>query len=472
MRLTDLPRTTGFRLSALFLALFGLSSLILFAFLYAQTNHYLLSSVDARLQREALADLAAPAGIPERLRAHAQRDPEGLRPFGLFDATGHPVTGQLDWLPLRPPPLKRPFEFTLMHAGHEMPFRGVAYSLPGDETLVLSESVYEIYELRGQLVRAIAWGSILVLAVGLTGAVLTGRDTERRISGITSAIERIVDGDLAERLPTRTRWGDVDRLAHLVNAMLDDIERLMREVKGVTDDIAHDLRTPLTRLLAGLERARRRAVSMQEYEQAVSAAITETQALLGTFSGLLRIAEVEAGARRAGFTRIDLGKIVTDVVEFHLPVAEESGVSLTHEMHRGAAAVEMSGDSSLLFEAISNLVDNAIKFALPGGHVTARTFRSAGKLGVVVVDDGPGIPEEEREAVLRRFHRLEKSRHASGSGLGLSLVAAVAKLHGLSLTIGSANPGCCVTLSREESVEEGAQRPALQTACGGAPALS
>lgn len=470
MRLSDLPRTTGFRLSVLFLGLFGLSSLLLFGFLYAETNQYLLRSVDDRLQREAQADLGAPGAIRQHLQAHVLRDPDGMRPFGLFDPQGHPVTGQLCRLPRHPLPLGRPFEFTLKRAGGELPFRGTAYRLPGGDLLVLSENIYLIHELRGQLVRAMAWGSVLMLGVGLAGAILTARDSERRISGITSAIERIVDGDLAERLPTRTSSGDLDRLAHLVNSMLDDIERLMREVKGVTDDIAHDLRTPLTRLLAGLERARRRAASVRDYEQAVAAAITETQSLLGTFSGLLRIAEVEHGARRAGFTRVDLRKIVADVVEFHAPVAEESGVSLTHGAHRGATPVEMSGDPSLLFEAISNLIDNAIKFTPQGGHVTVRTFRSSGQSGVVVVDDGPGIPEEERDAVLRRFHRVEKSRHAPGSGLGLSLVAAVAKLHGLTLSIGSASPGCCVTLSREDCTE--APRSASHAAGSGATVLS
>jgi signal transduction histidine kinase len=468
MRLSDLPRTTSFRLSALFLALFGLCSLILFAFLYAETNRYLLGSVDARLQREALADLAAPGTIVTRIDGHVLRDPEAMRPFALFDAAGHLVTGQLTQLPLRPLPFDRTFEFPLSRAGRAVPFRGAAYRLPNGSILVLAENVNEIHELRAQLWRMMGWGCVVMLVVGFAGAALAARDSERRISAFTRAIERIVSGDLAERLPTHTRFGDLDRLAILVNGMLDDIERLMREVKGVTDDIAHDLRTPLTRLLAGLERVRRRAGSVRDYEQAIAEAIDETQGLLGTFRGLLRIAEVEDGARRAGFTRVDLAKIVADVAEFHGPVAEESGVSLVCPTHRGA--VEMSGDPSLLFEAISNLIDNAIKFTPRGGHVSVRALRATGRVGVIVEDDGPGIPECEREAVLRRFHRLEK--HAPGSGLGLSLVAAVAKLHGLTLTIGSAGPGCRVTLAREESVEELVARGAPQAARSRAPALS
>lgn len=453
MRLSDLPRTTGFRLSVLFLALFGLSSLLLSAFLYGQTDHFLLWSVDDRLQREAQADLAAPTQLRSRLEGHIQRDPEEMRPFGLFDGAGHPLIGQLARLPRQPLPIERPFEFVLERGGRELPYRGAAYRIPGGQILVLSENVYELHALRAQLVRAIAWGSLLMLAVGLGGAFLTARNSERRINVITHAIERIVDGDLSERLPTRTSSGDLDRLAHLVNGMLDDIERLMREVKGVTDDIAHDLRTPLTRLLAGLERAHRRAVTVSDYEQAVAAAIAQIQSLLGTFSGLLRIAEVEHRARRAGFTKVDLRRIVADVAELHAPVAEERGVALADESC--GAALEMLGDPSLLFEAISNLVDNAIKFTPRGGHVTVRAFSLGGSPAVDVTDDGPGIPEGEREAVLRRFHRLEKARHAPGSGLGLSLVAAVAKLHCLTVTIGSACPGCCVTLSQAASVKAG-----------------
>src|SRR6185312_16832703 len=190
------------------------------------------------------------------------------------------------------------------------------------------------------------------------------------------------------RLPTRRGAGDLDRLVYLVNGMLDDIERLMSEVKGVTDDIAHDLRTPLTRLLGGLERARRRGSSSDEYARAVDEAIAETKAVLGTFSALLRIAEVEDGARRAGFARIDLGQIAADVVEFHAPVAEERSVQLSFDTESPAL---MSGDPSLMFEAISNLVDNAIKFTPTGGYVSVPTFTHKGRIGVAVSDNGPGI---------------------------------------------------------------------------------
>src|SRR4029077_1758243 len=169
---------------------------------------------------------------------------------------------------------------------------------------------------------AMAWGTLLALAAGLGGAVVTGVGTLRRIDAVSGAIERIVSGNLSERLPTRGKVGDLDRLVHAVNGMLDDIERLMHEVKGVSDGIAHDLRTPLTRLLAGLERASRRAASVDEFAAAIDEAIIETKAVLSTFGAMLRISEVEDGARRTGFTTLDLAALAADVTEFYEPLAE------------------------------------------------------------------------------------------------------------------------------------------------------
>ena len=460
MRLTEIPQTTSFRLSVLFLALFGVATLGFFGFMYWQANSYLTSSVDHWIARDSAAYLNNTGDIVRMLGTHAERDPDAWRPFGLFDSSGQYIAGNLHSLPARPVPVGRYFEYTLLRNGKEAPFRGVGYRMANDDVLILSYNVNEISGFQHLLVNALTWGGILVFAVGIAGAVITGLGAVRQINGITGAVERIVTGNLAERLPSRRGAGDLDRLVYLVNGMLDDIERLMREVKGVTDDIAHDLRTPLTRLLGGLERARRRTTSAEEYARAVDAAIAETKAVLGTFSALLRIAEVEDGARRAGFTRIDLGQIAADVVEFHAPVAEERGVMLSFDTDV-PSLTQMSGDPSLLFEAISNLVDNAIKFSPSGGSVGVRTYCQKGRIGVAVTDDGPGIPPEEREAVLRRFHRLEKSRHTPGSGLGLSLVAAVAKLHGLTLIINSSYPGSCVTLERDAPASQGIGGPAL-----------
>jgi signal transduction histidine kinase len=453
VRLSEIPRTTSFRLSVLFLALFGCASLALFGFIYWQTSGYLTSSVDERLERDAQGYLSNPGDTLARLHKHVELDPQNVHPFGLFTRDGRFIAGNLTTLPRLSPPLGRPFEFRLQADGESRPYRAFALRMPPDELLVLSESIYETDELRELLRNAMAWGGVFLLVVGLAGAGITGLGAVRRINAVTGAIERIVTGDLSGRLPMNRGAGDLDRLSLLVNRMLDDIERLMGEVKGVTDDIAHDLRTPLTRLLGGLERARRRSetspvAAAVEYERAVEEAIRETRDVLGTFNALLRIAEVEDSARRAGFARVDLGTIAADVAEFHAPVAEEKGVGLEFERPPAAdAPLVLLGDPSLLFEAVGNLVENAIKFTPAGGRIVVRAFAAKGRIGVSVSDTGPGIPEAERDAVLRRFHRLEKSRHTAGSGLGLSLVAAVARLHGLDLRIESANPGCRVILS-------------------------
>ncbi|WP_247444255.1 ATP-binding protein [Bradyrhizobium sp. 197] len=423
----------------------------LFGFLYWQTAGYLKSGTDEWLAREIRSLVtASPSQLIEHLQEHAAHDPEANRPFALFDAAGNKVEGNLANLPTSSLPADRPFEFSLNRGGDAVPFRGLARRLPSGDMVVVSQNVREMHEFRELLVGAMAWGGLLVLIMGLAGAASIGAGSVRRIDEVTGAIERIVKGNLAGRLPTHGTAGDLDRLVDVVNGMLDDIERLMHEVKGVSDGIAHDLRTPLTRLLAGLERAGRRAASVEEYAVAVDEAIVETKAVLSTFGAMLRISEVEDGARRTGFTTLDLAALVADVTEFYEPLAESKGVSFSLK-DESAGSAKMAGDPSLLFEAIGNLVDNAIKFTPSGGRITVRVFNENKHFGIIVADTGPGIPAEEREAVLRRFYRAERSRHTPGSGLGLSLVAAVARLHGLDLIIEDAKPGCSVTLRGENN---------------------
>jgi signal transduction histidine kinase len=451
---SELLRTTSFRVALLLLALFSVASI----FLYVQTAGYVTGEGDEWLAREQ-AELAAasPAGRREKLGEHpmGDRDPEGQSLSALFDAAGNWIAGSRASLPQPLPPIDRPFEFERREGGKTVPFRGSIHRLPSGEIVLVSRDASEEHEFRGLLAGAMAWGWLMVLVTGLAGAAASGAGTLRRLDAVAGAIERIVGGNLSERLPAGGSAGDLDRLIQVVNGMLDDLERLMHEVKGVSDGIAHDLRTPLTRLLAGLERAQRRAASAGEYAAAVEDAIVETRGILASFSAMLRISEVEDGARRAGFRKLDLGKVATDVTELYDPLAEGKGVALSLES-AGAGPAELSGDPSLLFEAVGNLVDNAIKFTPAGGRVTVRVVRDDGRLGIAVADTGPGIPAAEREAVLRRFYRAEKSRHTPGSGLGLSLVAAVARLHGLRLAIEDAGPGCRVTLWRDGAAGEGA----------------
>ncbi|QPO23798.1 HAMP domain-containing histidine kinase [Pseudomonas sp. Y39-6] len=226
--------------------------------------------------------------------------------------------------------------------------------------------------------------------------------------------------------------------------MLDALERLMSEVKGVCDDIAHDLRTPLTRLIAGLERAQRRSLTQKEYASAIDTAIEDAKGLMQTFRALLRISEIEGSARRSNFTLVGFNQICADAVELFEPLADERGMNLEFKPCEGVDTV--MGDSQLLFDAVCNLIDNAIKFSPDGSDVEVTVSADSNNCGISIRDHGPGIPEEEREAVFRRLYRSESSRHTPGNGLGLSMVSAVARLHEMSLQVHDARPGCRVDL--------------------------
>jgi signal transduction histidine kinase len=449
VRLTDLYRTASFRMATLFLGLFGLISAILFGFLYLQISAYALARVDDWLQRESNSLIrAGTANIQTRIDNHTRANPEYIRIFSMFDAQGRRLAG--NYVGDRPaiPYFDRPFAFQAPGVIRPVSMRGIAHRLSSGEIFLVAQNLHDLEEFDEVLLHALLSAGILAFVLGLAGAVVIGTSSVRRLDAITSAIQNIVSGDLSQRLPGRGRRGnedDLDRLVGVVNGMLDDIERLMQEVKGVCDGVAHDLRTPLARLLAGLERALRRAGSTAEYEQAIEDAIRETMSILKTFNAMLRISEIEDGARRAGFSALDLAAIAGDVIEFYQPTAEEKEIAI-HHVRNGADAFLMRGDPSLLFEALANLLDNAVKFTPRNGRITVQLFDEPDVLGIAISDTGPGIPAIEQEAVFRRFHRGESSRHMPGNGLGLSLVAAVARMHGMSLAIDNAGPGCRISL--------------------------
>ena len=448
MRLLDLPRTSGFRLALVFLALFGSASTILFGFLYVHTQHFLIARVDDWLRRESPGVFQVPpAQLAERIAERAARNSTTGNVFLLLNADGTRLTGSSLAEQVEISSFDKPLDLRL-GTGAEAGVRGIAHRLTDGRIVVVGQGLHELSEFNEDFVNMALSGAALTTALGLLGALLVGISTTRRFDALTTAIERIVSGDLTSRLPAGGSSGDLDRLTRVVNAMLDDLERLMHEVKGVCDGIAHDLRTPLTRLLAGLERARRRPGQAVEQERALDEAIAQVGAILQTFTSLLRIAEVEDGARRTGFVPVSLPEVAADVVDFYDPLADAKNISLTLSCPDTRLQL-LDGDPSLLFEALANLVDNGIKFAPPGGTVTLEVRHQGGRPVLSVLDNGPGIAAAERDAVLRRFYRGADGRSTEGNGLGLSLVAAVARLHRLTLEIGDAQPGCRVTLTAD-----------------------
>jgi signal transduction histidine kinase len=310
--------------------------------------------------------------------------------------------------------------------------------------LMVGDDVGRIRELGDVILRMFGWGLVLTITLAVGGGVALSLAFLRRIDSITRTAEAIIGGDIGRRIPLRGADDDIDRLAATLNRMLDRISSLVESVRHVSNDIAHDLRTPLGRLRQTLEGTRQRARSPAEYEQAMEGAIGEIDAILETFSALLRIAQIEAGTRRAGFRRVDLSKLVETLCQAFAPVAEDAGLSLHAELTPG---VMIEGDTELLAQMIVNLVENAIRHTQAGDRISVSLHSVEPEAILAVADNGPGVPADERERIFQRFYRLERSRTTTGSGLGLSLVAAIANLHGARVSVADNQPGLRVTLA-------------------------
>lgn len=453
MRLSDLLRTTAFRWAAVVATAFTALSLTLFAFVYWQTAGYEAGELDGIALAEARDIAASPHGeAAARLRHWLATDEHHVR-YGLLVGTdGRKLEGNIVALPPGLPADGQPRLVTGLEVigaddgdGDERDetMRGLALRLADGSTAVLGLDTDELAHTQAVLLRAFGLGLIPTVGLSLLGGLLLGRRALDHVAAMDEAIARIMRGDIAERLPVRGTHDEFDRLARSVNLMLDDMERLLDEVRGVGDSIAHDLRTPLTRARVRLERSRDAVRSEAEFRIAIEEALQFLDQTFAIIAAILRIGEVEHGRRRAGFRGIALGPLLQEVLDLYDPVAEDRGVTLGFDRMDDA---EVLGDRDLLFEAVANVVDNAIKFSAPGGLCRVGLAVEDGTAVVRVDDAGPGIPASERDAVLQRFYRSEQSRTSEGSGLGLSLVAAVVRLHGFALSIGDGAPGCRVEI--------------------------
>jgi signal transduction histidine kinase len=299
-------------------------------------------------------------------------------------------------------------------------------------------------EFRERVVRSLIGAGIIAFILSLAAGYLLSRYILRRVETIGATSRQIVAGDLTKRVPLRGTGDEFDRLALSLNEMLARIEELMTGMRVVTDSVAHDLRSPLTRLKARLELALAKPEDPGEHAQALGTALDETDALLKMLSSLLEIARTEAGLDREHMSDVDLSDMIDNLAELYEPAAEEKGLSLHVDAAEHAI---VTGHRELLAQAASNLIENAIKFSLHGGRIDVLLTKVDGVTKLIIRDQGPGIPEADREAVLQRFVRLDSARSTRGTGLGLSLVAAVAKLHDAGLELGDNHPGLVVTLT-------------------------
>jgi len=454
-----LPRSSTLRLSLLYLMLFLASVVALLSFFYWSTAGFLARQTDATIEAEV-------EGLHQRFRigglsaltaliaGRVERDPGRSSVYILADQNFRPIVGNLTrWpLPGAVPGEWVEFEMDVPSPAGEVMHRARArhFTVQRNFHLLVGRDIQDLLELRERIFRTSAWGLAATLLVGALGGVWMSRRFVRRVDRINTASREIMRGDLSKRIPVDGSGDELDQLTVQLNQMLDQIETLMAGVRQVSDNIAHDLRTPLARLRNQLELARDEADDPAASRAQLEGAIAEADGLLATFAALLRIARIEAGERRAGFAPLELSGLLSDVAELYDPLAEERQQTLHRDIEGN---IWVRGDRDLLFQGFANLVDNAVKYTPRRGKIRiglqGRLADGQRRARISIADSGPGIPAESRGRVFERFQRLEWSRSTPGNGLGLSLVAAVAKLHGAAVELEDAGPGLAVQVEIE-----------------------
>ena len=360
------------------------------------------------------------------------------------DASLSKLAGNLAAWPSEVPALPGMHELSIERDGTLMQLVVVHAILPGGNHLLVGREISRFKKLEILFWYGLAGAAVAILLLGWLGGTLIRRVLLSEVQGISQTASAIVEGDLSRRLPTNAGRDELDMLAQTVNRMLDQIEQLVHGVRNVSNAIAHDLRTPLAELRSRLEELSVTRPPPGETFAEIETAVADVDRVIGIFNALLRLAEIDTGARRSGFVQVDLAKVASEAAEFYHPVAELKGATLTFV---SSGDLTVAGDPLLLAQAIGNLIDNALKYAQEKGAITVQAVqRSDGITEVSVSDDGPGIPDDEKPKVTERFYRGDASRGTEGVGLGLSLVAAVAKLHGGMLELADNHPGLRATL--------------------------
>jgi signal transduction histidine kinase len=433
------------------MAAFGLSVLVLLWFIYTSTAGFMERQTDETINAEiqGLAEQYSQLGLTGLIRvikSRVAKDKAGSSVYLLTDWKFNPLAGNLPEWPKFRDTGSGWFDATLEDTENFEPrrVRMRYFLLPGNFHLLVGRDVSLRLKMERLIMDALIWGLGLTVVLGGVGGLLTSRWMLKRIDVINKTSREIMAGDLTRRIPSRGAGDEFDRLAGNLNAMLDQITKLMDGVKQVSNNIAHDLRGPLNRIRAGLELSLAKSRTPEEYRAVLETTVTEIDNLLMTFNALLTIAQAESGARRQDFTDIDLTSLAADVAELYDPLAEEKGLTLTVTLTPG---VTVPGNRHLLSQALANLLDNAVKYTPAGGAIALSVTAPATGPELTVADTGPGVPAEHRDLVLERFARLESSRNTPGSGLGLSLVAAVAGLHRAALRLADNAPGLRVTLA-------------------------
>jgi len=439
-------RTASFRLAALYVAVFALSACVLGAAVFLAARSALQDQMTVRIEAESifLQSEFRTGGLDHLLAViHARGRGTTALDYLVQDGSGAHRAGEMPGIPHRPGWTVVDVPDAKEDGGHPERVRALVSDLGGGVLLAVGDDLGRVTEVEEAVATAFLWTVGLAVVLGVGGGVLLSRAFLARVDAIARTAEAIIGGDLARRVPVRGTGDDLDRLAATLNHMLDRIGALMDSLHQVSSDVAHDLRTPLSRLYQRLEEARSHARSVPEYEAAVDGALREAVGLLDTFSALLRIAQVEGASPRAGFGVVDLSAVADSIADAYRPDAEEAGHRLETDV---APGITVHGDQELLTQAAANLMENALRHTPPGTRIMVRVGDAGAGPCLTVEDDGPGVAPADLPRLVHRFYRGERSRTTPGNGLGLSLVAAVADLHGATLRLHNAAPGLCVSL--------------------------
>jgi signal transduction histidine kinase len=446
MRLRDYWRSAPLQIAATYTVIFSLSFLLVLAVIYWAASRDVQEQIRLTIEQDVrelhnVYESQGIKGVVEDIGLLAS-SVEANRSFYLLQEPDGKVLASAGGAETMPPfegwqekpylrEAKRPDHFILFgtHLGRFL--------------LVVGRRAHPVWEVQEAILKSFGWALGMMIPLALLGGLLMGQRSFRRVERIGSAMRRIAEGDLSRRVPVTGRDDEIDRLARDINRVLQEIERLMDQLKQVTNDIAHDLRTPLGRLRQGLEQAIDKEITVSGYQTGIEKAVGEIDGILSTFNAILRISQIEAGRRRARFAEVDLSELGQSVLDIYGSVAEDG----FHELEGVVAKdVILQGDRDLLMQLLVNLVENAICHTPPGTHIGLAIAREADRPTIQVADNGPGIPPEEREHVFHRFYRLDSSRTTPGSGLGLALVEAIAHLHGAVVELADNGPGLRVVV--------------------------
>jgi signal transduction histidine kinase len=445
VRLPRVFRTSSFRLTLLYAGLTGMSYLVLFGVVFWSTAYFMERQIDASVAGELTEIHAVVQGgdlqqLREVVRAFNSRSPDYF--YLLQDGSGRVLAGNLP--PAKPVPGVREWPGPVRHRRSAFSgIRGRGLNVGDGGYLFVGLSTAQLHEMQNVVERAFLWGLSLAMLLAMAGGAAMSLSVLRRIEAVSQTSRDIVGGNLQRRIPDRGSGDEFDHLAASLNAMLNRIQALMEGLRQVSNDIAHDLRTPLTRLRQRLELAQRHAGAALDSEAVLDQALRDIDSILETFGALLRIAQIESGARKAGFTELDLGELLRTVTEVYQTSLEEKSQARVVQIDAG---LYVKGDRELLTQMFANLLENAVRHSPPNARVELSAQRRDEGIEVSIADNGPGIPPEFRHKVLQRFFRLEASRSTPGNGLGLSLAEAIARLHDSKLVLSDHEPGLRVNV--------------------------